>query len=253
MAVTQLRSGNAGSAFDELENIAATDAGITADMAIVAAHMQRSEFDKALKAVDGLDKKLAGKPMPAQLRGQIQLAKRDTAGARQSFERALTIDPAFFPAISALASMDLSDNKPEVARKRFDDLLAKEPKNGRACWRWRNWKAREGAPKDELADLIGSRGGQPHGTHAELLLIDFHLRNKDAKQALSAAQSAVAAMPENAELLGRAGPRAIGIERTQPGLGHLRQVGQPAACIAAAALAHGQCAHGRQKTRRRAA
>ena len=56
-----------------------------------------------MKAIDGLEKKQPDKPLAANLRGRTLLAKKDVPGARKSFERALEIDPMFFPAVASLA------------------------------------------------------------------------------------------------------------------------------------------------------
>ena len=217
MALTHLRGGQVESAFDELESIAASDAGTTADLALISAHLRRQEFDKALKAVDGLEKKQADKPLAANLRGRILLAKKDVAGARKSFERALEIDPMFFPAVASLASLDLADKKPQDAKKRFEAVLAKDPKNPQALLALAELAARTGAPKDEVAKLIGNAvAANPTEAAPRLLLINFHLRNKDVKLAMSAAQDATAAMPDNPELLDALG-------RTQLAAGDINQ------------------------------
>ena len=90
---------------------------------LISAHLRRRELDKALKAIDGLEKKQPDKPLAANLRGRTLLAKQDIAGARRSFERALVIDPMHFPAVASLAGLDMADKKPDHARKRFDAVL----------------------------------------------------------------------------------------------------------------------------------
>lgn len=217
LALTHLQGGQVESAFDELESIAASDAGTSADLALISAHLRRQEFDKALVAVDGLEKKQADKPLAANLRGRILLAKKDVAGARKSFERALEIDPMFFPAVASLASLDLADKKPQDAKKRFEAVLAKNPKSPQALLALAELAARTGAPKDEVAKLIGNAvAANPTEAAPRLLLINFHLRNKDVKLAASVAQEAVAAMPENADLLDALG-------RTQLAAGEINQ------------------------------
>jgi len=202
LALTHMISGQVDSAFGELQNIAASDTGTTADMALISAHLRRQELDKALKAIDALEKKQADKPLAANLRGRVLLAKRDRPGARKSFERALQIDPLFFPAVASLAGLDLADKKPQDAKARFDAVLAKDPKNAQALLAQAELAARTGASKDEVGKLIGNAvAANPTEAAPRLLLIDFHLRNKDVKQATSVAQDAVAAMPDSPELL----------------------------------------------------
>ena len=202
LALTHLMRGQADAAFEELQNIATSDPGTTADLALISAHLGRREFDKALKAIDGLEKKQPGKPLAANLRARTLLAKGDAAGARKSFEHALTIDPAYFPAVAGLAGLDMTDKKPDDARKRFEAVLAKDPKNGQALLALAELAARSDAAPDEVAKLIGNAvTANPADLRPRLLLIDFYLQNKNVKQASSAAQNAVAALPDSPEAL----------------------------------------------------
>lgn len=217
LALTHLISGQVDSAFGELQDIAASDTGTTADMALISAHLRRQDLDKALKAIDGLEKKQPDQPLAANLRGRVLLAKRDVAGARQSFERALQIDPLFFPAVASLAGLDLADKKPQDAKARFDAVLAKDPKNAQALLAQAELAARTGASKEEVSKLLANAiSANPTDAAPRLLLIDFHLRNKDVKQATSTAQDAVATLPDSPELLDALG-------RTQLAAGEFNQ------------------------------
>lgn len=217
LALTHMISGQVDSAFGELQNIAASDSGTTADMALISAHLRRQELDKALKAIDALEKKQVDKPLAANLRGRVLLAKRDMPGARKSFERALQIDPLFFPAVASLAGLDLADKKPQDAKARFDAVLAKDPKNTQALLAQAELAARTGATQDEVGKLVANAvNANPTDAAPRLLLIDFHLRNKDVKQATSVAQDAVAALPDSPELLDALG-------RTQLAAGEFNQ------------------------------
>ncbi|MBT3068641.1 XrtA/PEP-CTERM system TPR-repeat protein PrsT [Rhodoferax sp. U11-2br] len=217
LALTHMINGQVDNAFGELQNISASDSGITADLALISAHLRRQELDKALKAIDALEKKQADKPLAANLRGRVLQAKRDLPGARKSFERALQIDPMFFPAVASLAGLDLADKKPQDAKARFDDVLAKDPKNGQALLALAELAGRTGASKDEVGKLITNAvSANPTEAAPRLLLIDFHLRNKDVKLATSAAQDAVATLPNSPELLDALG-------RTQLAAGEFNQ------------------------------
>lgn len=217
LALTHMMSGQVESAFSELQDIAASDTGTTADLALISAHLRRQEFDKALSAIDALEKKQADKPLAANLRGRTLLARQDVAGARKSFERALVIDPTYFPAVASLAALDIADKKPDEAKKRFEAVLAKDPKNGQALLGLADLAARSGAVTDEVAKLIGNAvAANPTEMAPRLLLIDYYLRNKDVKAASSAAQNAVAALPTSPEALDALG-------RTQQASGEFNQ------------------------------
>jgi cellulose synthase operon protein C len=202
LAITHLMGGAVDSAFVELQDIAASDTGTTADMALVSAYLRRQEYDKALKAIDGMEKKQPGKPLAAVLRGRTLLAKRDVAGARMSFERAVELDPLFFPAVASLAALDVMEKKPEDGRKRFEALVSKDPKNGQALLALAELAARSGAAKEEVVKAIAKAiAANPTNATPRLMLIDYHLRNKDARLATAAAQDGVALLPDNFQML----------------------------------------------------
>jgi putative PEP-CTERM system TPR-repeat lipoprotein len=206
LAITRLAGGNDELAIGELQDIAATDSGTTADLALISAHLHARDHTKALAAIDKLDAKQPDQPLAAMLRGRVLLAQQDPAGARKSFERALSIDPNYFAAAASLAQLDLADKKPEDAKKRFEGLLAKNPKNGQALLALAELAASQKAPTEEVAGLLGKAiDANPTDATPRLLLIDLHLRNSDSKQALATAQGAVAALPTSPDLLAALG------------------------------------------------
>lgn len=202
LALAHIMQGHAETAFAELEEIAAGDSGTTADLALIASYLQRKEGGKALDAVAALEKKQPDNPIVHQLRGRALLLRQDVAGARRSFERALAVSPTYFPAAAALASLDLGERRPEAARQRFEAILAADGKNMQAYVALAELRARSGGTADEVAALLGKAvAAQPGEATPRLLLVDLHLRHKDAKRALAAAQEAAAALPERPEIL----------------------------------------------------
>lgn len=206
LAMANLAKGDAEGAFRDLEQVAAADPGNRADLALIAAHVQRREFDAALKAIAALETKQPNQPLTHNLRGATLLGKRDAAGARKSFEQALALDPAYFPAAANLAGLDLSEKKPQEARQRFESVLAKDPKNVSAHLALAQMSARAGGTTEEVAALIRKAvTANPTEVSPRQALIGHYLTRKDFKNALSAAQDAVAAMPEKPEILEAAG------------------------------------------------
>jgi tetratricopeptide (TPR) repeat protein len=77
--------------------------------------------------------------------------------------------------------------------------------------------SQSGSSPDDVAKLIGNAiAAKPLEADIRLLLIDFHLRNRDTKSASSADQSAAGAMPNNPKILAALG-------RTQQAAGDLNQ------------------------------
>lgn len=217
LALAHLARGDSATAFRELEEVAAVDDGSNANLALIAAHLQRNEFDRALKAIAALEKKQPDSPLVHNLRGTALLGKRDVPGARKSFEQALALNPAYFPAAANLANLDLAEKKPAEAKQRFETLLSKDPKNAQAYLALAEFAAKTGGKSDEVAALIGKAiGAAPAEAAPRLALIALYLRAKENKKALSAAQEAQAAMPDSAEILDAVG-------RAQQAAGDLNQ------------------------------
>jgi tetratricopeptide (TPR) repeat protein len=88
------------------------------------------------------------------MRGGALMGKRDFPGARRSFEQALELDPGYFPAAANLARLDLADKKPEDARKRFEAVLARNPKSARAYLALAQLRAGARGSAEEVGALV---------------------------------------------------------------------------------------------------
>ncbi|WP_265941671.1 XrtA/PEP-CTERM system TPR-repeat protein PrsT [Dechloromonas sp. A34] len=217
LALAHMAQGNAAGATTELEQIALGDKGTTADLALVSTYLRTNQTDKALKAIDSLEKKQPDNPTTYNLRARTLLAKKDTQGARANFEKALAVNPTFFPAAASLATLDLADKKPEEARKRFDSILAADPKNLQAMLALAELRAANSAPSDEVAGLINKAiSANPSEAAPRLALIQYYLNTKDLKKAMTSANEAIAAIPDKPEILDALG-------RTQQVSGDLNQ------------------------------
>jgi putative PEP-CTERM system TPR-repeat lipoprotein len=201
LAIAHLAQGKSG-ALSELEQIASTDSGTSADLALIATHLKAGQLDKALKAIEALEKKQPDNPATHNLRARTLLGKKDIAGARASFAKALQLNPTFFPAAASLAALDLADKKPEEARKRFEGMLAADPKNAQALLAIAELQGSAGGKPEEVETLIGKAiMANPQDIAARLALITHHLKNKDNKKALTAANDAAASIPDRPEIL----------------------------------------------------
>lgn len=202
VAMTHLATGQTESALEDLQAIASSDSGTTADLALIATHLRRKQYDQALASIDRLEAKQPDKPFASNLRGRVQLTQRDLSGARKSFERALTIDPAYYPAAAGLAALDVGDKRPDDAKKRFETLLSKDPKNAQAYLALAQLAAAGNASPEEIGRLLTRAvEANPESPGPRALLVEHHLRNKDQKQALAVALSGAAAAPSSPEML----------------------------------------------------
>ena len=206
LALARMQLGRSDQAFGELEEIAAGDAGVTADMALISAALRQRQFDKALNAIARLEKKKPDDPLVFNLRGNTLAAKGDSKGARESLERALRLNAAYFPAAASLARLDLADKKPEDALKRFEAVLAKDPKNVSALLASAELRMRAGAKPDEVSGMLAKAiAAVPTDPAPRIAQINLYLVVKDNNKAVAATRDAVAALPDNAEILDLAG------------------------------------------------
>lgn len=202
LALAHVAKGRAEQGFDELRSISAGDVGITADLALINAHMRKRDFDAALKAAEALEKKPVGKLLAINLRGRIELARGNRELARQAFDSALKLDPTFFPAVASLAGMDMQDKKPDQARARFEQVLAVNPAHLQAQLSVIALKVQAGASKEEISEALQKMvKSNPGEQAAHLALIRFEMGRENFKQARTYMQEAAAVLPESDELL----------------------------------------------------
>lgn len=206
LAVTHLAKGDSATAIDELEDISASDAGSSADYVLISAHLRRNELEKALQAIDTLQKKKPQDPAVFSMRGQVLLAKKDQAGARQNFEKALSLRPSFFPAAANLAALDLAERKPDDAKRRYEGVLKVEPKSIPAHMGLVALAEQSGAKTEEVVALINKAiAANATNVAVRLALIETYLRNREPKKAVVAAQEGMNAIPDRVELVEAAG------------------------------------------------
>jgi cellulose synthase operon protein C len=202
LAVSRLRGGETEQGIQDLRRIAATDAGVMADMALINTLVQKGDLAGALKALDHLQGKRKDDPMPVLLRSRVLLLKGDAAGSRQVLQEALTRHPKFFPLVKALVAQDVSEKKLVEADGRVAAFLAIEPKHTAALMASAELKAVRGAPPSEVvAQIQKAVESSPDGVEPRLALVSYQLRQKDVRGALSSAQSALAAVPENVRVI----------------------------------------------------
>lgn len=203
LAVTRLVKGDSAGGFRELEALAAANPkSDVPDLALIAGRLRRNEIDAALQAIDALERKRPDQPLTFALRGRAQMMRADLPAARRSFERALEVQPDYFPAAATLAGLDLAEKKPQQAAQRFEALLKRNPKNYPAQVALADVKGRSGAPAAEVVALFAEAiKSQPGQAHARLMLHTYLLRQRDTNQALQVAQDGVAALPNHPDML----------------------------------------------------
>lgn len=208
VALSRLRQGHRDAAVGELASISASDKGTTADMALISTLLRGNQLDAALEAIKVLNRKQPERANIANLTGQIFVLKKDVAAARERFDRALAIDQAFFPAAANLAHLDVLENKLDQARQRYESVLKVDPNNMLALLALAEFRAKTGATTEQVTEILrDAKKAAPLAVLPRIRLIEQYLQARSFERALAAAQEAVTAIPDRAELielLGRA-------------------------------------------------
>lgn len=193
-------------AIRELQSLSERTKESYADEALFAAHLRRGDLDAALKALDVMARKQPGVAGHLELRARVLLAKRDFAGARQTFEQAYKADPGLFGALSSLVSLDLYEKQNSRAVDRLKAAISANPKNALAILALAEVKAGENAPPAEILQLLADAvKASPVSVEPRLSQIGYALKRRQFKEALTFAQDALATMPGDTQILEAAG------------------------------------------------
>jgi putative PEP-CTERM system TPR-repeat lipoprotein len=203
LAQVRLATGDVDRAMKDLESASELDAiGYQPDLALIAAHLRRKEFDKALRAASALEKKQPNNPLTHNVKGVIYVASGDNKNARTSFAKALELQFDYLPAARNLALLDIAQKNPEAARGRFEAIIAKEPKNDAAMIGLADVQAAAGTPtKAVVATLERAVAANPASVAAKIALANRQLRDGDVKGALAVLQGAAASSPDDPRIL----------------------------------------------------
>jgi putative PEP-CTERM system TPR-repeat lipoprotein len=189
LSMSRMGQGESARAISELETAAKLDPkSQRTGVLLVMTHLRLKEFDKALAAAKALEKENPDNPLIQNLKGGIYLGKKDVGNARASFEKALAIEPTYFPATVKLAQLDLQDKKPDVARKRFQAILEKDKKNIPAMTALADLAVNQGQKKEATEWLERAMQENPDVLQPAILLGSHYLRQGEKQKALALAK-----------------------------------------------------------------
>ena len=228
LAEVRYATGDTARALNDLESLSAADSSeYQADLALITAHLRRREFDQALAAVASLEKKQPANPLTYNIKGAVFVSKRDIKNARTSFEKALALQPGYFAAARNLGLLDMQQGKPDDAKKRYEDILAKDPKNVQVLLSLAELLSYTGhSPEEVKAAIERAIAAAPTSVAPRLALIGYYSNQRDFKGALAAAQSAQAALPNDTQVIATLGAAQLGAGDSNQALETFRRVVQ---------------------------
>jgi putative PEP-CTERM system TPR-repeat lipoprotein len=202
LGLARLGQGERDKGVSELELAAQLDPkSPQAGLALIQAELNLKHYDKALAAAQALEKQQPDNPQVQNLKGVVYVSKGDAASARAAFDKALALQPAFFPAVANLARLDMQAKKPDAARQRFQALLEKDKKNVAAMSALAELAELEGKPEEATGWLEKASNENPDAAGPALKLGHQYLRTRQPQKALLLARKFQTANPTNPDLL----------------------------------------------------
>jgi cellulose synthase operon protein C len=202
---------------------------VTADVLAIEALLRKGLHDRALTVANALVQRLPGQAAAHNALGLVASARRDRAGARAAFEKAVSLAPTFIPAVKNLASLELDEGNAAGALARLRALVKSDPGRPEAVVMLVAALQRTGAPAEEVMPVIDV-ALRENVLALQLFIIktDYLLARGDTKGALDAAVAGQAAFPGDAGAL-------YALAQTQLNAGESRQALASFGKLAAAA------------------
>lgn len=174
---------------------------------VVMTHLRLQEYDKALAAITKVEKTQPNNALLQNLKGGAYAGKKDFAAARTSFDKALAIQPDFFPAVSSLVALDMQEKKPDVAKKRLETFLEANKTDVRPMQALSNLALFQGHKEEAITWLQKASTDKPDDLKLALSLAGLYLQVGEKEKALALAkklQTANSTSPEALEFLAQA-------------------------------------------------
>src|SRR5262249_52758984 len=103
--------------------------GFRAEFVLALAYLRSADYAKALQAAKQLEEKQPKNPIAHDLAGAAYLGMGNREAARDSLKRALELDANYLPASVNMALLEMSMGQQDPARKRLEDVLARDKGN----------------------------------------------------------------------------------------------------------------------------
>ncbi|MCW5609417.1 MAG: PEP-CTERM system TPR-repeat protein PrsT [Rubrivivax sp.] len=230
--------GEVESGLRELQAAADADReGITADLALVAAHVRRGDRASALRVLDAAIAKRPDEALPHYLRGRVladqagarggRIGRDAQAEVRRAYEQALAKDGSLRLAVDALAALDIEAGDFAAARQRYEAYLKRQPKSGLAMTALAEITLRAGGGAAEVRSWL-DRAVQtdPLDPWNWIAAIDLEQRLGDPAATLARAQAAHAALPGQPALMLALARAQLALREANQAAATLRQLVQ---------------------------
>jgi len=202
LGVSRMAQGDQRGAIDTLEKAAKMpESTLETELLLVRSKVAAKKHGEALADLARLQQ---AHPKHAGLHGmagQLHLLMQDAKAARAAFERALALDPVFFPAAAGLAALDMKEGDAAKARQRFTALLDKQPGNAQAMLALSEMATRQERADEALSWMEKAQRAQPHDARIANLLAGLLVRTGKSDRALAFAKTFSVEHPDESAAL----------------------------------------------------
>lgn len=202
LALSKLGKGEQAQAISDLEMATRLDGkSQQAGIALVRTELGLQHFDKAYVAVLALEKAQPDNAAVQDLKGMVYAGKKDMAQAKASFNKALALQPSYFPAAANLAQLALGDSNPDSARQHLQAFLDKNPASVDAMSALASLAASGNKMADAMQLLERASAVDPNAIGPAVNLLAQYLRAGHSQKALDLALKLQVTYPDNPDLL----------------------------------------------------
>ncbi|MES2256955.1 MAG: XrtA/PEP-CTERM system TPR-repeat protein PrsT [Pseudomonadota bacterium] len=202
LGLSKLGKGDKAQAISEMELATRLDAkSEQAGLALVRTELSLQHFDNAYAAVLALEKALPDNAAVQDLKGMASAGKQDTALARASFEKALALQPSYFPAAANLAQLAMNAKNPAAAKQHLLDFLGKNSKSIEAMTALATLAVSERKPDEATQWLEQASAENPDAVVPVVRLLTHYLLIGQNQKAITLARLVQVNHPDNPDLL----------------------------------------------------
>jgi putative PEP-CTERM system TPR-repeat lipoprotein len=202
LGLSKLGQGDWNKGIEELQHATTLDPkSLGAGFALTQAQLSHGNADKALAAVQTLEKSQPNSAPVQNVKGEVYLRTSDVKNARASFEKAVSLQPTFFPAVANLARLDMADKNPTAAKQRFEALLAKDKKNVEAMNALATLELSQGRNAEATAWLEKAQAENPDAVRPAASLGAHYLHAKQPEKTVALMRKMLTAHPADPSLL----------------------------------------------------
>jgi putative PEP-CTERM system TPR-repeat lipoprotein len=202
LALSKLGKGDQAQAVDDLRLATKLEGNSQqAGIALVRTELALQHFDNAFAAVLELEKAQPDNAAVVDLKGTVYIGKQDAGRARASFEKALLLQPSYYPAVANLAQLDWRENKLKEARQHLLAFLDKNKSSIEAMTALANLAASDGKVEDTTHWLEQAHAVDQDAMSPAVNLLAQYLRAGQSQKALDLAHTLQVTHPDNPDLL----------------------------------------------------